>query len=66
MKKVGLSYNSRRALIANVGETAGSEIAELMTQMAAEIEALRRSKVTVTRIVPAISELENISVEEPV
>ncbi len=66
MKKIGLSSNSRRALIANIGETAGSEVAELMTQMAAEIEALRRSKVTVTRIVPAISELENTSVEEPV
>ena len=66
MKKVGLSYNSRRALIANVGETAGSEIAELMTQMAAEIEELRRTKVNVTRIVPGIPELHNTFVEAPV
>ncbi len=35
MKTPGLSYNSRKALIVNIGETAGTEIAELMAQMAA-------------------------------
>ena len=66
MKTTGLSYNSRKALIVNIGETAGTEIAELMTQMAAEIEELRRTKVTVTRIVPSMSEPHNTIAEEPV
>ncbi|MAI69997.1 MAG: hypothetical protein CMM01_03695 [Rhodopirellula sp.] len=66
MKTNGLSYNSRKALIVNIGETAGTEIAELMTQMAAEIEELRRTKVTVTRIVPSMSEPHNTIAEEPV
>lgn len=56
MKTNGLSYNSRKALIANIGENAGTEIAELMAQMAAEIEELRRTRVNVTRIVPNILE----------
>ena len=56
MKTPGLSYNSRKALIVNIGETAGTEIAELMAQMASEIEELRRSKVNVTRIVPNTSD----------
>ena len=66
MKTNGLSYNSRKALIVNIGETAGTETAELMTQMAAEIEELRRTKVTVTRIVPSMSEPHNTIAEEPV
>ena len=66
MKTPGLSYNSRKALIVNIGETAGTEIAELMAQMAAEIEELRRTKVNVTRIVPGIPEPHNLTAEEPV
>jgi hypothetical protein len=66
MKTPGLSYNSRKALIVNIGETAGTEIAELMAQMAAEIEELRRTKVNVTRIVPSISDPHNAPAEEPV
>ncbi len=50
----------------NIGETAGTEIAGLMAQMAAEIEELRRTKVNVTRIVPGISEPHNATAEEPV
>ena len=65
MKTPGLSYNSRKALIVNIGETAGTEIAELMAQMASEIEELRRSKVNVTRIVPNTSDSANIIAEEP-
>jgi hypothetical protein len=53
MKTPGLSYNSRKALIANIGEIAGTEIAELIAQMATEIEELRRTKVNVTRIDPS-------------
>ena len=66
MKTPGLSYNSRKALIVNIGETAGTEIAELIAQMAAEIEELRRTKVNVTRIVPNSSESPTHVVEEPV
>ena len=66
MKTPGLSYNSRKALIVNIGETAGTEIAELMSQMAAEIEELRRIKVNVTRIVPGTSEPHSAIAEEPV
>ncbi|MDB4654214.1 hypothetical protein OAE40_00390 [Rubripirellula sp.] len=66
MKTPGLSYNSRKALIVNIGETAGTEIAELMAQMAAEIEELRRTKVNVTRIVPSNSVTRDTIIKEPV
>ena len=66
MKTPSLTYNSRKALIINIGETAGTEIAELIAQMAAEIEELRRTKVNVTRIVPNSSESPTHVVEEPV
>ena len=66
MKTPGLSYNSRKALIVNIGETAGTEIAELIAQMASEIEELRRSKVNVTRIVPNTSDSANSIAEEPI
>jgi len=66
MKTTGLSYNSRKALMVNIGESAGSEIANLIAQMAAEIEELRRSKVNVTKIVPGGPESHEHLVEEPV
>lgn len=53
MNRSGLSFNSRKALMNNIGEAAGTEIANLIAEMAAEIEELRRTKVDVTRIVPA-------------
>ena len=65
MKRTGLSENSRKALAVNIGEKAGNEIAELIAQMASEIEDLRRSKVSVTRIVPGPTE-SRVFVEEPV
>ena len=49
----GLTFNSRKALMNNIGEAAGTEIANVIAEMAAEIEELRRSKVSVTRIVPS-------------
>ena len=52
MKLSGLTFNSRKALMVNIGESAGEEIANLISQMAAEIEELRRTKVSVTKIVP--------------
>lgn len=66
MKTPGLSYKSRQALIVNIGEDAGTEILELITQMAAEIEELRRNKVNVTRIVPSTSEPYNAFAEDPI
>ncbi|QDV87768.1 hypothetical protein [Stieleria magnilauensis] len=53
MNRNGLTFNSRKALMNNIGEAAGTEIANLIAEMAAEIEELRRNKVNVTRIVPA-------------
>ena len=51
----GLSFNARKALMVNIGEHAGTEIAELIGEMAQEIETLRRNKVDVIRIAPAIN-----------
>lgn len=48
----GLTYSARKALTVHIGEQAGTEIADLIQQMAAEIEELRRTKVSITRIVP--------------
>ena len=50
----------------NIGETAGNEIANLISQMAAEIEELRRTKVSVTRIVPGAAPETREYQEEPV
>ena len=66
MKNTGLSYNSRKALMVNIGESAGTEIANLIAQMAAEIEELRRTKVNVTKIVPSGPDSREHVVEEPV
>lgn len=66
MEKSGLSYNSRKALIVNIGEEAGTEIANLINSMAAEIEELRRTKVSVTRIVPGKDADSEQFMEEPV
>ena len=66
MKNTGLSYNSRKALMVNIGESAGTEIANLIAQMAAEIEELRRTKVNVTKIVPSSADALEHFVEEPI
>lgn len=52
MKNNGLSFNSRKALQVNIGDSAGTEIANMIQRMAAQIEELQRNKVSVTRIVP--------------
>lgn len=66
MKELGLSYDARKALMVHIGEKAGAEIANLISQMASEIEELRRTKVSVTRIVPgAVPETHHYN-EEPV
>lgn len=67
MKQYELSHNARKALQINVGEAAGTEIANLISEMAAEIEQLRRTKVNVTRIVPgAVGPPQPMAIEETV
>ena len=56
MNRQGLTFNSRKALMNNIGEAAGTELANLISDMAAEIEELRRTKVSVTKIVPGSDE----------
>jgi len=48
----GLSYQARKALNVHIGEAAGTEIANLLQRLAAQIEELKRSKVNVTPVVP--------------
>ena len=50
----------------NIGDQAGMEIANLISQMASEIEELRRTKVSVTKIVPTTNDSVAHFVEEPV
>ena len=68
MTEYGLSYNARKALQVHVGEAAGTEIANLLAEMAAEIEQLKRTKVNVTKIVPGAREevRHEEFIEEPV
>ena len=66
MQQTGLSYNSRKALINNIGESAGTEIANLINELVAEVQELRRTKVTVTKIVPGIANEAEQFIEEPV
>ena len=47
-----ISYRARKALMVHIGEEAGSEIADLISRLVAEVEELRRTKVDVTQIVP--------------
>jgi hypothetical protein len=57
MKKVDLklSSTSRKALCVQVGETAGSEIANLLQVLSERVDQLERSKVSVTHVAPANS-----------
>ena len=60
MKKddLSLTYSARKALTVHLGETAGNEIASLLQRMAAQIEELKRSKVSVTQVIPNASRLD--------
>ena len=66
MNQSGLSHNSRKALINNIGESAGTEISNLINELVAEIEELRRSKVNITKIVPCATTQPAEVVEEAV
>jgi hypothetical protein len=50
-----LSNNSRKALCVQVGEVAGSEIANLLQILSERVAQLERSKVSVTHVAPANS-----------
>lgn len=60
MKKddLNLSYSARKALTVHLGESAGNEIASLLQRMAAHIEELKRSKVSVTQVIPSASRMD--------
>ncbi len=49
---MGLSYQARKALNVQIGEAAGTEIANLLQRLVAQIEELKRTKVNVTPVVP--------------
>lgn len=51
MIEQNLSYRARKALMVQIGEEAGAEIADLIAALVAEVEELRRTKVDVTHIV---------------
>ncbi|HUP81210.1 MAG TPA: hypothetical protein VM260_21850 [Pirellula sp.] len=57
MKKddLSLTYSARKALTVHLGETAGNEVASLLQRMAAQIEELKRTKVSVTQVIPSSS-----------
>lgn len=63
MKKddLSLSYSARKALSVHLGESAGNEIASLIQRMAAQIEELKRGKVSVTQVVPSAIKLDPLT-----
>ncbi len=62
MKKddLSLSYSARKALTVHLGESAGNEIASLIQRMATQIEELKRSKVSVTQVIPNTNKIDPI------
>jgi hypothetical protein len=51
-EELGLSASTRKALTVHLGENAGTEIANLIRNLAAQIEELKKSKVSVTQVIP--------------
>lgn len=62
MKKddLDLSYSARKALTVHLGEKAGNEVASLLARMASQIEELKRSKVSVTQVIPNEKKLDPV------
>jgi hypothetical protein len=62
MKKddLELSYSARKALTVHLGEKAGNEVASLLARMATQIEELKRSKVSVTQVIPNEKKLDPV------
>lgn len=61
---LGLSQSTRKALQVHVGDAAGIEIANLIQRMALQIEELKRSKVSITPVVPPSRREKVRSIEE--
>lgn len=47
-----LSFNTRKSLANQLGESAGREVADILQQLLERVELLERTKVDVTPIVP--------------
>ena len=52
MARQELSFGSRKALRVHLGDSAGSEVGELIQHLLDRVEQLERTKVDVTPIVP--------------
>lgn len=52
MKKLELSYRSRKALSVHVGEAASAELIDFLERLTERVERLERGKVDVLEIVP--------------
>ncbi len=52
-----LSFNTRKALSVQLGDGAGQEIANLLQKLAARVEELERTKVSVTPVAPENSRI---------
>ena len=52
MKKLSLSFNTRKSLCNHLGDAAGNELAEFLQQLACRLQTVERSKVDVTPVVP--------------
>ena len=62
---LGLSQSAKKALNVHLGEQAGTEVAQLLQRMAAQIEELKRTKVNVTNVIPVAKEA-NSAIENEV
>jgi hypothetical protein len=47
-----LSNTTRKALCVQIGDDAGRELADMLVEMARRVEALERTKVSITQIAP--------------
>ena len=64
MPNRGLSTRSKKALNEMIGESAGTEIAELITQMATEIETLRQKAIVHVPAPVETSQVGNVSTHQ--
>ncbi len=49
-----LSFNTRKSLCNQLGESAGREVADILQQLLERVDSLERTKVDVTPIVPGM------------
>ena len=52
-----LSFNTRKSLCNQLGDTAGNELADMLQQLMRRIDMLERNKVDVTPIVPMVKSI---------